>query len=164
MAEALATAHLADPDVVVAAIVGRGHLEYGYGIPHQLADLGIDDVAVLLPVDTDCGALETDLADAVFVVDARADVEPPPGPRLGVMIENADGGVRIVEVVDGSVAADSDLRAGDVIVRAAGFDTLTTSDLVEVIKRQAPGTWLPLEVLRGAREMQLPARFPQRFD
>jgi uncharacterized iron-regulated protein len=164
MAEALATAHLADPDVVVAAIVGRGHLEYGYGIPHQLADLGIDDVAVLLPVDTDCGALETDLADAVFVVDVRADVEPPPGPRLGVMIENADGGVRIVEVVDDSVAADSDLRAGDVIVRAAGFETLTTSDLVEVIQRQAPGTWLPLEVLRAAREMQLTARFPQRFD
>ena len=164
MAEALAMAHLADPDAVVAAIVGRGHLEYGYGIPHQLADLGIDDVAVLLPVDTDCGALEKGLADAVFVVDARADVEPLPRPRLGVMIENADGGVRIVEVVDGSVAADSDLRAGDVIVRAAGFETLTASDLVEVVQRQAPGTWLPLDVLRDAREMQLNARFPQQFD
>ena len=80
------------------------------------------------------------------------------------MIEKADGGVRIVEVVEGSVAADSDLRAGDVIVRAAGFETLTTSDLVEVIQRQAPGTWLPLEVLRATSEMQLTARFPQRFE
>ena len=166
MAEALSEAHRLDPDAIVVGIVGRGHLEYGYGIPHQLADLGIDDVAVLLPADVgvDCLALEAGLADAVFVVDAPGDKTPPPRPRLGVFIENADHGVRVMEVVADSVADQSGLLAGDVILRAAGFDTATTAALIEVIERQAPGTWLPLSVIRDKRELEIIARFPLAFE
>lgn len=165
MAEALATARRADPAALVVAIVGRGHLEYGYGIPHQLADLGIDDVAVLLPIDatSECGDLDSGLADAVFVVAASGQAAPA-RPRLGVMIENAESGVRVTEVVAGSVAASSGLREGDIILRAAGFATATTGELVEVIRRQAPGTWLPLDILRDGREAQVTARFPQSFE
>jgi len=165
MAETLAEAHRVQPQAVVVGIVGRGHIEHGYGIPHQLADLGIDDVAVLLPVDAgeDCAALEAGIADAVFGVDPRTRGATAARPQLGVMIENAEPGVRVMEVVADSVAAASGLRAGDVIVRAAGFDTATTAELVEVIQRQAPGTWLPLDVLRAGRETQLIARFPQAF-
>lgn len=35
---------------VVIGIIGQGHLQYGFGTPYQLKDLGITDVAVLLPV------------------------------------------------------------------------------------------------------------------
>ena len=51
-----------------SAIMGSGHLEHGHGVPHQLAALGVHDVTVLLPWDTDrdCAALAPDLADAVF--------------------------------------------------------------------------------------------------
>ena len=164
MAEALADAHRADEDALVVGIIGSGHLEYGHGIPHQLADLGIDDVAVLLPVESDSCALGADLADAVFIVEPRTVAGPPPRPRLGVLIEDDDNGVRIVEIVDDSVAAASDLRAGDVILRAAGFETPTSGDLVEVIQRQAPGTWLPLEILREGKELQVTAKFPQSFE
>lgn len=166
MAEALAGAHRLDPDAVVVGIVGRGHLEHGYGIPHQLAAMGIDDVAVLLPVDVgaDCLELQTGLATAVFVVDAQPDSVPPPRPRLGVLIENADIGVRVMEVVDGSVADSGGLRAGDIILRAAGFETATSAALIEVIGRQAPGTWLPLAVMRDKRELEVIARFPQSFE
>jgi len=166
MAEALAQAHRLDPAAIVVGIVGRGHLEYGYGIPHQLADMGIDDVAVLLPVDAgaDCVTLEAGLADAVFVTEAPADVGPAPRPRLGVLIENAALGVRVMEVVADSVADQSGLQAGDIILRAAGFDTATTSALIEVIQRQAPGTWLPLAVMRDKREREIIARFPQGFE
>jgi len=33
----------------VAALIGRGHLEFGYGTPDQLADLGIGGVVTALP-------------------------------------------------------------------------------------------------------------------
>lgn len=36
---------------LVVGIIGRGHLEYGHGTPYQLADLGLTEVAVLLPND-----------------------------------------------------------------------------------------------------------------
>ena len=50
-----------------------------------------------------------------------------------------------------------------VITAAAGFPTTTTGDLIEVIGRQAPGTWLPLEVLRSDVPLKLIAKFPQQF-
>ena len=165
MAEALVAAHRRDPDALIVGIIGRGHLEYGHGIPHQLADLGIDDVGVLLPVDADdaCQTLSAELADAVFVVDTQVD-EDEPRPRLGVMIESGDNGIRVMEVVPGSVAERAGILAGDIIQAAAGFEVETTGQLIDVIQRQAAGTWLPLEILREDENRELIARFPQSFD
>lgn len=166
MAEALAAAHRRDPGAILVGIVGRGHLEYGYGVPHQLADMGIDDVDVLLPLDSndDCDSLPAELASAVFVVDAEAEEPLPPRPSLGVFIESDDDGVRVVKVVAGSVADKTGLAKGDLIQSAAGFGIGTTRALVEIIQRQAPGTWLPLTVLRGDESLELFARFPQSFE
>ena len=166
MAEALAEAHRRDPDAIVVGIVGRGHLEYGYGIPHQLAALGIDAVDVLLPLGSgdQCETLPRDLASAVFVVDDAGEELSKPRPRLGVVIENAEEGVQVLQVVDDSVAAASGIRQGDIIQHAAGFDTPTTAELIEIIGRQAPGTWLPLRLLRDDDVIDLVARFPQSFD
>ncbi len=166
MAEALAAAHRRDPTALVVGIIGRGHLEYGYGIPHQLADMGIDDVDVLLPLDANdsCDPLPAELASAVFVVDAENDAPVSPKPRLGVMIESGADGVRVMQVVADSVAAKSGILEGDVIQSAAGFKTMTNSALIEIIQRQAPGTWLPLKLLRGDKSIELIARFPQSFE
>ena len=166
MAEALAAAHRRDPSAMVVGIVGRGHLEYGYGIPHQLADMGIEDVDVLLPLDSDndCDPLPIDLASAVFVVDAENEQQVPARPRLGILIEDGDTGVRVMQVVDDSVAAATGIRKGDVIQAAAGFDTATTADLIEVIQRQARGTWLPLKLLRDDKTIEMIAKFPQSFE
>ncbi len=166
MAEALAAAHRSDPAAIVVGIVGRGHLEYGYGIPHQLADMGIDDVDVLLPLDASdtCDPLPSDLATAVFVVDAEEHASAPARPRLGIIIEDGDGGVRVMQVMDDSVAAATGIREGDVIRTAAGFETRSTTALIEVVQRQAPGTWLPLELSRGDETLEMTARFPQTFD
>jgi uncharacterized iron-regulated protein len=166
MAEALAAAHRRAPDAVVVGIVGRGHLEYGYGIPHQLGDMGIDRVDVLLPIGAgeSCESLPADLASAVFVVETEIEAPAAPGPRLGVMIESGDDGVRVMQVVDGSVAASSGILEGDVIQSAAGFKTVTNAELIEIIQRQAPGTWLPITLLRGDKTITLQARFPQSFE
>lgn len=166
MAEALAAAHRRDPRALVVGIVGRGHLEYGYGIPHQLADMGIDNVEVLLPLDADagCGPLPAELANAVFVVEAEDDAAAAPKPRLGVIIEDGDDAVRVMQVVEDSVAERSGIRAGDRIQSAAGFGTRNSADLIEIIQRQAPGTWLPIIVKRGSKTVEITARFPQSFD
>lgn len=65
----------------VVGIIGSGHLEYGHGTPYQLADLGVTDVAVLLPNQKDALTVEPDrrLADAVFRLDTP---EPPAGRRV----------------------------------------------------------------------------------
>ncbi len=163
MAEAIAAAREADPSRLVIGIMGRGHIEHGWGVPHQLADLGIADVAVLLPMTATaaCDDMAPDLADAVFIVDASdASEAPPDRPRLGVMVERADDGVRVLQVVDDSVAAAAELVAGDIIVMAAGQPIKRRAELIAVIQRQAPGTWLPLDIKRDGEIMQRIAKFP----
>ncbi len=57
--------HPAPP--LVIGIIGRGHLEFGYGTPFQLADLGIDRVSVLLPTDTDYDPVrDRGIADVLY--------------------------------------------------------------------------------------------------
>jgi len=166
MAEALAAAHRRDPEAIVVGIVGRGHLEYGYGIPHQLADMGIERVDVLLPLNStdSCDPLPAELASAVFVVDVASEEPLAPGPRLGVLIEDGETGVRVLQVFEGSVAEQSGIVEGDVIQVAAGFKTTTNLSLVEIIQRQAPGTWMPLQIRRGEEFLEMLAKFPQSFE
>jgi len=82
MAEAIAAARVRHPDRQVVAVLGRMHAVAG-AVPHQLRDLGVTDVAVLLPWDRDagCEALTLGAADAVFGVEApRASASPPSVP------------------------------------------------------------------------------------
>lgn len=168
MAEALAQSAEANPEDVVVGIVGRGHVERGFGIPHQLANLGVSAVTSLVPVDRDraCAGLESDVADAVFLVEDRGDNVPVPNrPRLGVAIQQGpNGGLLLSEVVAGSIAEAAELSAGDIVLSAAGAELNTPSDLVEIIQRQAPGTWLPLDVERNGERLTLIAKFPSVRD
>jgi hypothetical protein len=45
------------------------------------------------------------------------------------------------------------LKAGDFGVRAAGLERRNSDDLVEIVGRQAPGTWLPLSIKRDGQEI-----------
>lgn len=71
MAEALAAARVQPQAPLVIGLAGIGHLQNGWGIPHQLRDLGIVDAAVLLPVAAGaaCAELVAGYADAVFVIE-----------------------------------------------------------------------------------------------
>ena len=164
MAEALAAARARSAKPKVVGIIGSGHLENRFGVPHQLSDLGVEDVAVLLPMTpaAACEDLDPGLADAVFVVE-RQDGQGP-RPRLGVIIETAEEGVLIRDVAKGSVAAAAELQAGDLVREAAGQELERHGQLIEIVQRQAPGTWLPLRVQRGERTIDIVARFPTAFE
>jgi uncharacterized iron-regulated protein len=74
MAEAIAVrvASAGTSNPLVVGIMGSGHVQYGYGVAHQLRDLGINNVATLLPMDSDtlCSEIEPNMADAVFAIPA----------------------------------------------------------------------------------------------
>lgn len=70
MAEGLWKAAMRPDHPLVVGILGRGHIEHGYGVPHQLRDLGVRDAMAFLPWNAgrECSELTPDLADAVFGV------------------------------------------------------------------------------------------------
>ena len=70
MAEAIADARRDARQPFVVGIMGSGHIEYGDGVPYQLAALGIDDVATALPwpADAEYPIHDPPIADILFGV------------------------------------------------------------------------------------------------
>jgi len=151
------------PIPLVVAIMGSGHLRDGHGVPRQLRDLGVKEVAVGLPWDphTPCADLRPGLADALFGIEeirqASAD-----RPRLGISITRSQDGVIVQEVIRDSIAERAGLQKGDLITQIAGEPVGDPSDVVAAVRRHAPGTWLPLVVKRGPNVLEIVARFPSR--
>jgi len=162
MAEALASANRKFSNATIVGVLGSGHVENGHGVPHQLKDLGVTALTTLIPVsvDTACKYVGTSYADAVFTLPRSEETLAPARPRLGVLLMQGDGALRINRVVSGSVAEAAGLQAGDHVVRAAGLEMRNSDDLVEIVSRQAPGTWLPLGIRRDGQEIDLIAKFP----
>ena len=166
MAEALArhvVAGSAPGKPLAVGIMGSGHIRYGHGVPHQLRALGVKDIGTLLPVpfDFDCKELRAGLADAVFALPEIATAKPEP-PRLGVRLEESEGGVRVADVTAGSLAERTGLKAGDRLLEVAGVDAKKLTPVIAAIRQQPAGTWLPMRVQRGSETLDLVVRFPAR--
>ncbi len=163
MAEAIHTAAQRPNTPLVIGILGAGHIMHRYGVPHQLEDLGIADAATLLTWERtqDCAGLKPGLADAVFGVAAPQEPEIEQ-PRLGLLLEDSEQGVRVGPVVKGSVAEAAGVRKNDLLIEIAGREVQGKEDVIAIVQRQIPGNWLPLKVKRGKRTLALVAKFPVR--
>lgn len=161
MAQGLADASADTP--LVVGLMGRGHVTYGHGVPHQLADLGIEQTATLLPwsAEESCTPPEG-IADALFILGDETPFEPAEPQRLGVLIGTAEGGVRVMSVMEESLAESLGLRRDDLITEAAGRPLRRPAELTDLVRRQTPGTVLPLTVSRDGEREELLARFPLR--
>lgn len=159
MAEALNAASRVRGQPLVVALMGAGHLEHRDGVPAQLAALGHKDSYVMLPWNDgrDCGRLRKGLADAVFGLGPPA--AAPPAARLGAVLAPDPEGARIASVATGSIAAAAGLLPGDVVLAAAGQAIADPGALGAAIRRQPPGTLLPLVVRRAGRLVDLVAEF-----
>jgi S1-C subfamily serine protease len=142
--------------------MGSGHVIHGWGVPHQLQQMGQNAPLTLLPWDreADCTGLADGIADAVFGVAAPPRPATVARPRLGITLEPAEDGVRIGEVTVGSIAERTGLRKGDLIIEIAGVRPEQSIDVAAAVARQAPGTWLPLKIQRGSRTLEFIAKFP----
>ncbi len=161
MAQALYLALTRPGRPLVVGIMGAGHIRHGYGVPHQLMDLGIEDVAMLLPWESNkaCEQLVTGIADAVFGVASYANPHLPRRQRLGIHFEMVQKGARILQIEKGSVAETAGLIDEDIITEIAGLEVRQINDVIEAVQRQAPGTWLPLRVTRGSDTIEIIAKF-----
>jgi uncharacterized iron-regulated protein len=148
---------------LMVGIMGNGHVRFGWGVPHQLRDLGVQKIGILmpLPADTECGNVRAGLADAVFALPKQ--VEPPvEPPRLGIRLGGEEGKVNIAEVTANSLAEKTGLKSGDRLLEIAGQPVKKIAQVIAVVRQQPAGTWLPLQVRRGDETLDLVVRFPAR--
>ena len=166
MAEALAKPIKAAPEgkaPLVVGILGSGHVRYGYGVPHQLRDLGITQIGSMLALDadTDCNALRPGLADAAFAIPVLPSPPPLP-PRLGIRLDEANGAVTIVDVTPDSLADKTGLKKGDVLQKVAGKEPKNALTVTAAVRLQPAGTWLPLTIKRGDETIDIVVKFPPK--
>ncbi len=164
MAAKLAELARRDDHPLVVGVMGGGHLVDHFGIPHQLNAMGIHDSVVLVPWDKryDCDTLQPEYADVVFGMrapPAAADASDHK-PRLGVFLAAGDQGPKITEVIADSVARATGIKKGDVVVEMAGRPVKKVMEVVDTVQAMAPGTWLPMTVMRDHKRIDLVAKFP----
>jgi membrane-associated protease RseP (regulator of RpoE activity) len=143
MAERLAAAHRHDPDRLVVALMGRGHLEDDDGVPRQLRHLGVEAVLALWrPVQPDgCGPA-------------------PTGARLGAYLESGDGAVWVRQVAPGSAGARAGLRPGDRLLFVNGEPVRRAGQVIRRVRELQPGVPLRLSIERDGRRQELEVRLP----
>lgn len=148
---------------LVVGVMGSGHIRHGHGVPHQLRDLGVTSVGTLIPlsVDEQCANIRAGYADAVFAVPKQASATPEP-PRLGIVLEDAQDGIRISEVTPGSLAEKSGFKPGDIVVEIAGQPAKKIVQVVASVRMQPPGTWLPMRIRRAGEALDIVVKFPPR--
>ena len=166
MAEAIAKSIKQDKKSLVVGIMGAGHVMGDYGVVHQLNDLKVDNTITLMPWDgtVECEQLKDGAFDYAFGVKYFSDEELKEAdhPRLGVYLEHVDG-VEVTRIVDNSVAAEMGIKVGDKITKIAGKPVEKVMDVVSAVKQTAFGTWLPLEISRDGKSLELVAKFPPKL-
>lgn len=150
---------------LIVGIMGSGHILKGFGVPHQLKNMGVKKIVSLLPWDTNrpCKLLTDRYADAVFgLAPFTPESGSPLQQRLGIGFEfsKKTTGAHVLQVEQQSIAESAGLQAGDVILEMAGSTLKESSDVIDAVKRQAPGTWLPLKVMREGMITEIIAKFP----
>ena len=149
---------------VIVNIIGRGHIDYGFGVSHQLKSLGINNIISLTPWDDflHCDQMTNSniaVADAVFGTAAKIEHGNNAKPKLGVFIEQGEGGVAVKKVAPESVAESAGIKSGDLLIEAAGGKLKNPTDLINTINATLPGTWLPLKILRNEKIIDIVAKF-----
>jgi uncharacterized iron-regulated protein len=162
MAQEISDTAQHDKKALVIGVMGGGHIMNGFGVPHQLSALNIKNTATLVPWDDQlsCDDLVPNFAYAVFGMQAPIKESESDKPHLGVYLDQADDGMKVVKVVEHSVAASSGIAVGDHIVELAGNPVNNISDVIVAVQNMVPGTWLPLTVKRGDKRVEIIAKFP----
>lgn len=83
----------------------------------------------------------------------------PDKPRLGIRIDGAPGGVRVLEVFPKTAAQAAGLAAGDIITAAGGGKLGTMEDLIKAVQGSAWGATLELTVERGGKTLAVSVHF-----
>ncbi|GIW93032.1 MAG: hypothetical protein KatS3mg110_1073 [Pirellulaceae bacterium] len=95
---------------------------------------------------------------AIGVVSNEPRAIPMPRAVLGIMLANAENGVRITSVMEGSPAEEAGLKADDVVVELDGKAVSSQEELVNAIRARRPGDQVTLAFLREGEKRTVTAR------
>lgn len=144
MADSAARWLRANPGSPMVILAGSGHVAGRQGIPSRLQRrLGERVVTVL---QNDGFVYGSDDGDFLLMTEPRT---LPPAGKLGIYMEDAEGGVRIERLAAGGGAEEAGLEEGDRLVSIAGRPIESTDDVYLAIMGLGHGAPVDVVVSRS---------------
>jgi hypothetical protein len=104
------------------------------------------------------------LIAGILTTSAHADGDLPRRGQLGVRLGAADNGVGVAieSITPGSAAAESGIRAGDVVLMVDGTKVDTPRELIELVAPMRAGRKLEITLDRSGQRVTLPVSLKER--
>ncbi|MFN3407268.1 MAG: ChaN family lipoprotein, partial [Caldimicrobium sp.] len=132
-----------NPEKKLIVLVGKGHILNKMGIPAALNRRNFTNYKTILLGKEE--SLNAKLADYWFPLPI---IDYKKSPSLGVVLEETSGGLKIKEVLKGTLAEELKLSQGDVILKVDGKPLNKISDLKLILTFKEKGSVITLQIKR----------------
>ncbi len=168
VAKYLATEEGRDMKVVVLA--GENHVRYGFGIPRRVFRRLPVAYTIVLPVEVsfpedkkdrlmDVSLPEIPLVPADFFWMVTYEDLKRKKVRMGLILEEAEGDLKVIKVLGGSPAAKAGIQSGDILVSLDGQGLQESFDLLYLLDRKRPGDKGQLIIRRDDEPLEITVHF-----
>ncbi|NIQ02014.1 MAG: PDZ domain-containing protein, partial [Nitrospinaceae bacterium] len=156
----------ANADRKLIVLAGGFHVQYGYGIPKRAFRRHPHNYSILLPVVTEVPKelkhremkmkkVSIPLISADFGLKVAYKVPPSNKIRLGVFLEEADNGLKVLKVEKNSNASRMQIQAEDVLMTLDGQPVMDVEDLAAKLQKHDFGDSVRLTVQRGQETLEI---------
>jgi len=153
-------------DHKLVVLAGGFHVQYGFGIPKRAFRRVPHAYSIILPTVTEIPEELKDremkfenvaipLYSADFAWRLEYKVPPERKIRLGVMLDETDNGLHVLDVLPDSNAANLGILKDDTITHLNGSPVLDTEDLADHLQQHAVGDRVRVTLLRGGTKMEV---------
>ncbi|MBI5409962.1 MAG: ChaN family lipoprotein [Nitrospirae bacterium] len=140
------------PDHQMIVLAGKGHLEYGSGIPKRTYRRNGLDYSIIL-IDSE---VEKGIAD--YVVFPKP-VEGVTSPKLMVFLKEEEGRLKITGFPENSVSEKAGLKAGDIILSIDDVKMKGMDDIKIHLLYKKLGDTIKVKVMRVEKEQEKKMEF-----
>jgi len=112
------------PGYQMVVLAGVQHVIFSSGIPQRAKRLNNKGYATL--INGEFSGLDSDIGDFLLF---PAPMEAPESPKLGIILDEKDGKVRIKDLSPGSAASRAGLKKGDVLLSVDGWEIESIQDV-----------------------------------
>ncbi len=134
-----------NPDYQIVVLAGRGHIEYGSGIPRRTFRRNGKNYAIVL-IDAE---VENGIAD--YVIFPKT-VEGITSPKLMVLLSDEKEGLKINGFSENSVSEKAGVKTGDIILSLDGKEMKSIDDIKIHLLYKQTGETVKIEILRKDKD------------
>lgn len=131
------------PDFQMVVLAGEQHVMFSSGIPKRTSRLTGKDCATLIngiPEEVDAN-----VGDFVLFPDPMT---LPVSPRLGVLLQEEEGKIRVKDILPGSVATQAGIRKDDAVISVDDWKIESIEDIKIALFDKKVGETVTVKVLR----------------